>query len=157
MLKLAVIPHWSVHAFRVIPGFVTSIWAYPQIWAYPYQCASDKPYFLFMSCKISVHSLSPEERCAVNREPHIQSPVPHLHQTENVDVVCPHRQHVWQEVTQKLVPALQISTTFHKLCGGDVCQRHKHTNAQHIRKTEPYKFELNYKNSRACKKKQHHF
>ncbi len=51
-------------------------------------------------------SLGPEERRAVNGEPHIQSPVPHFHQAENVDVICPHRQHVWQEVAQQLVPAL---------------------------------------------------
>lgn len=39
-------------------------------------------------------SLGPEEWRAVNGEPHIQSPVPHFHQAENVDVVYPHRQHV---------------------------------------------------------------
>lgn len=71
-------------------------------------------------------SLGPKEWRAVNGEPHIQSPVPHFHQAENVDVVCPHRQHVWQEVAQQLVPALQIATAFHELCRRDVCQKHKH-------------------------------
>ncbi len=73
---------------------------------YSYLYASDTPYFLFMSCKVSMDPLGPEEWRAVNGEPHIQSPVPHFHQAENADVICPHRQHVWQEVAQQLVPAL---------------------------------------------------